>query len=163
MHTTMRSQDLWLGFCYDVFADTVVHELMAGWVGAELGAYHHHIGSLHLYDEHLPYARDLTAAHPRESLSPVMAPLTLPWEDLDGVLRAVIDGAECRHPGWSEITEVMRSYRIYKSGDVADGRAHAHSINGPLGRALTAWYTHLARAAGLLPTAEHAVGRAGGA
>jgi hypothetical protein len=27
MHTTMRSQDLWLGFCYDIFTATILQEL----------------------------------------------------------------------------------------------------------------------------------------
>ncbi|MBD2895619.1 Thymidylate synthase [Actinomadura sp. RB99] len=153
MHTTMRSQDLWLGFCYDLYVNTVVHELVAGWVGAELGVYHHHIGSLHLYDEHLPYARDLaTAAPPQADAHTDMAPLAVPWEDFDQLLQAVIHGRECGHPGWTEMAEVMRSYRIYKSGDTSDGRAHAQGIDGPLGRALTAWYAHLDRAAGLLHT-----------
>lgn len=49
MHTSMRSQDLWLGFPYDIFTTTLIHELMAGWLGVELGEYHHHVDSLHLY------------------------------------------------------------------------------------------------------------------
>ena len=39
LHTTMRSQDLWLGFPYDVFTFTVLHELVAGWLGVALGEY----------------------------------------------------------------------------------------------------------------------------
>ncbi|MFD0683726.1 thymidylate synthase [Actinomadura fibrosa] len=152
MHTAMRSQDLWLGFCYDIYVDTIVHELVAGWVGAKLGVYHHHIGSLHLYDEHMPYARELVSAP--SAIDDVhgveMAPLTVPWEDLDPLLHAVINGENCRHPGWTEMAEVMRSYRSYKSGDTTDGRAQARNIDGPLGRALNAWYDHLDRAAGLL-------------
>ena len=38
MHTTMRSQDLWLGFCYDIFTATVIQERLAGWLDAEIGA-----------------------------------------------------------------------------------------------------------------------------
>lgn len=105
MHTMMRSQDLWLGFCYDVYAATVLHELMAGWVGVDLGVYHHHVGSLHLYDEHLPCARQLISGNMRESagpVSPLMSALTLPWDDLDPLLQAVIEGRECGHPGWAE-------------------------------------------------------------
>jgi thymidylate synthase len=41
MHTTMRSQDLWLGFCYDIFTATLLQELLAGWLGAGLGEYRH--------------------------------------------------------------------------------------------------------------------------
>lgn len=153
MHTMMRSQDLWLGFCYDIYAATVLHELMAGWVSAELGVYHHHVGSLHLYDEHLPYARQLVSGNMPASagpVSPVMPALTLPWEDLDPLLQAVIEGQPCGHPGWAQTAEVMRSYRIYKSGDTTQGRDLARRTPGPLAQALTAWYDHLDRAAALL-------------
>ncbi|MEV3923494.1 thymidylate synthase [Actinomadura coerulea] len=155
MHTTMRSQDLWLGFCYDLFAATVLHELMAGWVGAELGHYHLHVTSLHLYAEHLPYARALP--HYDTRLAPVsppeMPPLMLPWDDLGTVLEAVIEGRPCPRPGWDEFASVMRSYRIYKSGDRDDARALAASSDGPLAGGLVAWYTHLNRAeAHLVPT-----------
>jgi thymidylate synthase len=51
MHTTMRSQDTWLGLPYDLFATTTVMELMAGWLDVDLGGYHHHVDSLHLYVE----------------------------------------------------------------------------------------------------------------
>lgn len=167
MHTMMRSQDLWLGFCYDLYAATVLHELMAGWVDAELGAYHHHVGSLHLYDEHLPYARHLISNVPEVGsgtglLSPVMPSLTLPWDDLDPLLRAVIEGQPCGHPGWAEAAEVMRSYRIYKSGDPAQGRELARRTPGPLAQALTAWYDHLDRAAALLDSASSTVGSSSG-
>ncbi|MBE1566626.1 thymidylate synthase, partial [Nonomuraea africana] len=53
MVTTMRSNDLWTGFPYDAFSATVLQELMAGWVGADLGEYHHHVDSLHLYEQDL--------------------------------------------------------------------------------------------------------------
>ena len=158
MHTMMRSQDLWLGFCYDLYTATVLHELMAGWVAAELGVYHHHVGSLHLYDEHLPSARHLISTTTLDSaglVSPVMPSLMLPWEDLDPLLRAVIEGQPCRHSGWAETAEVMRSYRIYKSGARAEGREVARRTPGPLAQALIAWYNHLDRAAALSdPTRE---------
>lgn len=153
MHTMMRSQDLWLGFCYDIYAATVLQELMAGWTGAELGAYHHHVGSLHLYDEHLPAARQLVSgARPAaEPDSPVMLPLAVPWDQLDWLLDAVIEGRRCDHPGWAETAAVMRSYRIHRSGDREGGRELARLRDGPLARALTAWYGHLDHAATIGP------------
>ena len=33
MHTTMRTQDLWLGFCYDIFSATIMQDLLADWLG----------------------------------------------------------------------------------------------------------------------------------
>lgn len=41
MHTSMRSQDLWLGFGYDLFTATLLQELLAGWLGVSVGEYHH--------------------------------------------------------------------------------------------------------------------------
>lgn len=50
MITTMRSNDVVLGFTYDVFAFTVIQELMANEIGVELGKYHHNVGSMHIYE-----------------------------------------------------------------------------------------------------------------
>jgi thymidylate synthase len=149
MHTTMRSQDLWLGFGYDIFATTVIHELMAGWIGAELGTYHHHVGSLHLYDEHLDAARALSgeAVSDRDGPQTTQMPgLVLPWEELDPLLQAVTAGDPVDHTGWQEFNEVMASYRVYKSGDRKDARDAATQAAGPLGAALVDWYDHLDRA-----------------
>ena len=61
MHTSMRSQDLWLGFGYDIFTATLLQEFLADWLGVEVGDYHHHIDSLHLYETDLRVASDLPA------------------------------------------------------------------------------------------------------
>ena len=79
MHTTMRSQDLWLGFCYDTFTATIVQELLAGWIGAGLGSYWLCVDSLHLYDHDLPKVRQL----PQVTVpGPLMVPLAVPWESV---------------------------------------------------------------------------------
>ena len=52
----MRSNDLWLGFPYDLFVFTMIQRYVAHAIGVKAGAYHHHVGSLHLYE------RDLKAA-----------------------------------------------------------------------------------------------------
>lgn len=48
--TYMRSNDIWLGFPYDVFQFTSMQVLMSMELGAELGTYTHIAGSLHLYE-----------------------------------------------------------------------------------------------------------------
>lgn len=55
LHCTcnMRSNDIWLGFPYDVFTFTCLQTLMAMELGVELGAYTHIAGSLHLYRRHI--------------------------------------------------------------------------------------------------------------
>lgn len=46
---TMRSNDAFVGLTHDVFAFTMLQELVAASLGLELGAYSHFVGSLHLY------------------------------------------------------------------------------------------------------------------
>lgn len=53
MTTYMRSNDLWMGFPYDVFQFTNMQVLMSMELGVELGTYTHIAGSLHLYKRNL--------------------------------------------------------------------------------------------------------------
>lgn len=141
MHTTMRSQDLWLGFCYDVFTFTVLHELMAGWVGARLGTYHHHVDSLHLYAEHLPPANQLPDTVPDGDELP---PLTVEWPLFATLLAQVREGTvTASHPGWASFAATMRSYRLWKYGDRDNAQFLAQQMNDALGAALRDWYRHL--------------------
>jgi thymidylate synthase len=48
--TQMRSNDAFMGFPHDVFAFTMIQELMARDLDLALGSYKHMVGSLHLYD-----------------------------------------------------------------------------------------------------------------
>lgn len=48
--TYMRSNDLWMGFPYDVFQFTCLQILLAMRLNIDLGTYTHIAGSLHLYE-----------------------------------------------------------------------------------------------------------------
>lgn len=150
MHTTMRSQDVWLGLPYDLFTVTVIQELMAGWLGVAVGVLRHTVDSLHLYKQHFDAAgvvpADLSASEP-------MGPLAVAWENLDDVLAAVItDGnlPQGTAPMWSTFAKVLASYRAWTSGDRSGARdvasavtAHGEDEGAGLGRTLLAWYDHL--------------------
>lgn len=58
MTTYMRSNDLWLGFPYDVFQFTAMQILMSMELGVGLGTYTHIAGSLHLYQRDLTKAKE---------------------------------------------------------------------------------------------------------
>ncbi|MEO6082996.1 MAG: thymidylate synthase [Umezawaea sp.] len=139
MHTTMRSQDVWLGFPYDVFVATLLQELLAGWLGVEVGEYHHFVDSLHLYDAHTPSAASLPA-HPEPS--PLTPPIGVEWERLSGLLSEVIAGCAPPDAGevWATFAAVMASYRAWAGGDREQARAGAAATPGYLGRALQRWY-----------------------
>jgi thymidylate synthase len=48
--TYMRSNDVFRGLPHDIFCFTMLQEYIARSVGAELGPYHHMVGSFHMYD-----------------------------------------------------------------------------------------------------------------
>jgi thymidylate synthase len=142
MYTTMRSQDLWLGFPYDVFAATLIQELLAAWLGVGLGAYHHHVDSLHLYREHHAAAGAMPDGGPP---SPEMSAVGVGWEDLDPLLAGVLAGElpEGTGPGWDTFAAVLASYRAWRFRDRQEARALAAGAGAVLGPELTAWYDHL--------------------
>lgn len=49
MFTSMRSNDAFLGLPHDVFAFTMLQEILARSLGVNLGVYKHFVGSMHLY------------------------------------------------------------------------------------------------------------------
>jgi len=58
MTTYMRSNDLWMGFPYDVFQFTNMQILMSMELGIPLGHYTHISGSLHLYERNVVKGHD---------------------------------------------------------------------------------------------------------
>jgi thymidylate synthase len=59
MSVYMRSNDVWLGAAYDFFQFTRVQLAIASILGIEPGTYHHHVGSLHIYEQHYDSAESL--------------------------------------------------------------------------------------------------------
>ena len=57
MTTYMRSNDIWLGFPYDVFQFTAMQILLSMQLGVELGTYTHIAGSLHFYKRDFEIAK----------------------------------------------------------------------------------------------------------
>jgi thymidylate synthase len=154
MHITMRSNDVWLGLPYDLFTATLLQEVMAGWLGVELGIYHHHVDSLHLYAQHDQAAIELAAS--TVTPSPLMAALSAPADEFTEFLTAVVAGTlnadtDAGTP-WREMASTLASYRHWSAGDRPTARALALNIGGDLGDALRGWYAHLTRTAELTGT-----------
>lgn len=77
----MRSNDIILGFCNDVFQFTMMQEMMLcelnqhpGYENVELGDYIHTAGSMHLYETHFEMAAKCLAENPMENVI-VMKPM----------------------------------------------------------------------------------------
>lgn len=54
---TMRSNDAYKGLLHDVFAFTMLQEIVARELGRELGYYHHTVASLHIYEDDIEKAK----------------------------------------------------------------------------------------------------------
>ena len=60
MCVTMRSNDLWFGFCNDQFCFSKLQELVSERTGYKMGTYYHFAHNLHLYYDQLPERNPLT-------------------------------------------------------------------------------------------------------
>jgi thymidylate synthase len=60
MCVTMRSNDLWFGFCNDQFCFSKLQELVSERTGYKIGTYYHFAHNLHLYYDQLPERNPLT-------------------------------------------------------------------------------------------------------
>lgn len=154
MHTTMRSNDVWLGLPYDLFTATMLHELLAGWLGVDLGTYHHHVDSLHVYAEH-----EQAAAAVAESVvapSPAMPALSAPADGFTDFLTTVVTGDVVPDADalWVAMAAVLASYRRWSAGDRPAARDLASKIDGDMGRALQGWYARLTHTAELAGSAR---------
>ncbi|MFT5781192.1 MAG: thymidylate synthase [Pseudomonas sp.] len=56
MFTSMRSNDAFLGLPHDIFAFSMLQEIIAMSCGCEIGEYKHYVGSLHLYEKNFEAA-----------------------------------------------------------------------------------------------------------
>lgn len=58
MTVTMRSNDLWYGFCNDQYCFSKLQEQVAYVLGIKVGIYYHFVMDLHLYAKHFTSKRD---------------------------------------------------------------------------------------------------------
>ena len=109
MLTSMRSNDAWLGLPHDVFAFTMIQELVARSLDVELGEYRHSVGSLHLYDRDYKKAiRYLDEGwQPRRPMPPM--PLGDPWASV----RTLLNFEEAVRSGDASTTDPRESMGTY--------------------------------------------------
>jgi len=61
MCVTMRSNDLWFGFCNDQYQFSKLQEMVSERVGYKVGVYYHFAHNLHIYYDQLPEQNTLTS------------------------------------------------------------------------------------------------------
>ena len=74
LYTNMRSNDAYMGLPHDIFAFTMIQEIIAKSLGCQVGTYNHFVASLHLYIKDKDKARKFIDEGFQTSLS-VMPPM----------------------------------------------------------------------------------------
>jgi thymidylate synthase len=139
MVVCMRSNDAYLGFPHDVFAFSMIQEIMAAALGLDLGTYQHFAGSMHIYSKHLSDVKQFIDEGYQSTLSPMPS---MPVEDampaiqtllkIERVLRtegdlSTVSAELLSLPDyWQDIARLLQSYRCYQSSDL-EGLRKVHS------------------------------------
>jgi thymidylate synthase len=84
----MRSNDATLGLPHDIFAFTMLQEIIARSIGAKLGSYHHSVGSLHMYLKHAEKARKYLEEGWQETIEMPEMPDGDPWPHVERLVEA---------------------------------------------------------------------------
>jgi thymidylate synthase len=123
MLTSMRSNDAYLGLPHDVFAFTMLQEIIARSTCVELGTYKHAVGSLHLYDRNHTSARRYQKEGWQSSVVMPEMPLGNPWPAIEELLKAEreirlgqnVSVDESDLPSyWADLLRLLKVYRLIK-------------------------------------------------
>ncbi|WP_419804349.1 thymidylate synthase [Terriglobus sp.] len=125
MVTHMRSNDVWLGLPGDIFAFTMIQELIARSLGLKVGPYHHLVGSLHLYDKHRKSAEAFVSEGFQYQLPMPAMPLGDQSAAVREVLKAEILIRRGRYGGstdhlpqyWADIIRLLQIHAAYGRKD----------------------------------------------
>ena len=125
--TSMRSNDAYKGLPHDVFAFTMLQEILARTLGVDLGTYKHSVGSLHLYESDRAGAQQFLDEgwQPSDTAMPAM-PLGDPWPSVRLLVKAearVRRGGDAGHlkrelrPFWQDLLRLLEIYFHFTRND----------------------------------------------
>jgi thymidylate synthase len=121
MITYMRSNDAFLGLPHDIFAFTMLQEIIARTLGCDLGTYKHAVGSLHLYERNrIEVQKYLNEGWQSTAPMPPM-PKGDPWACIDKLLtiesavrsdgRADVESLKLPKY-WKDLARLLDIYRL---------------------------------------------------
>lgn len=119
MSVTLRSNDAYWGLPHDVFCFTMLQEMMARRLGAELGEYYQYVGSMHVYEKHLePMQKYVIEGHQKTIEMPSM-PAGDPFKLVDALLevekqirggKKFIAADVFAEPYWADIVRLLQVF-----------------------------------------------------
>ena len=147
----MRSNDLVRGLPYNLIQWTTIHEVLAGWLGLDLGEYVHYSDSLHVYERDRnkfhacdapPSVNTDTLAMPYADFTLLLPELELAFERMarartDDAIDDVVNAFSCPE-GYLNWIRVAASEQARKTG--SNPMRWVHRISSPMLRQATlAW------------------------
>lgn len=159
MMTSMRSNDAWLGLPHDVFAFTMIQELVARSLDVKLGEYRHSVGSLHLYerDERKAVRYLEEGWQPRRPMPPM--PKGDPWPSVEMLLEfeeavrngdaSAADPRESMNPYWADLATLLA---IYKAGKTSGNQNEIKRLKRRLTEDVYAMYIN--KRYGMVPSVK---------
>lgn len=129
MFTCMRSNDAFIGLPHDVFAFTMLQEILARTLRIELGVYSHAVGSLHLYNKDRKSARQYLKEGWQSTATMPPMPKGDPWPSLRRVLKlesAIRAGRGMNlrrlrlDPYWADLVRILQIYSCFRNRDLRE-------------------------------------------
>lgn len=145
MVTYMRSNDAYLGLPHDVFCFTMLQEVVARTLSAELGTYKHAVGSLHLYDKNRAAAQQFLDEGWQSTKQPMPPmPAGNPWLAIDRLIKEesairtqgapAAGGPEDLDPYWADLIRMLQIFRCWKDKDADRIRALRRAMSSDIYR-----------------------------
>lgn len=142
----MRSNDLYRGLPYNIVQFTTLHEVMAGWLGLELGHYNHLSDSLHVYKDTAQNVLESTKVDVginADSLAATFEQTEIITRELERLVMKIIDSSYKSEvlaselaglivpPAWKNIAAVLVAEGARRRRDMAAAEsAMNHCSNG---------------------------------
>jgi thymidylate synthase len=120
LFVNMRSNDAYMGLPHDVFAFTMLQEIMARALGVELGTYKHAVGSLHLYDVNREAAEQYIDEGWQSTVPMPPMPIGDPWPAIEELLKSealIRNGGEIDFralkidPYWKDLIRILQIFQ----------------------------------------------------
>lgn len=151
MIAIMRANDIWLGFPYDVFVYTLIQELMAGFIGVEVGKYYHFLDVLRLYENNWEDVEKIDCINNGQATGIRYQNAYLSWNDFDCIVNELVEYAQEPNKSlpqglthfWKNMVLTMGSYAFYKLKDYETSYMLKGQITNEFKWLLEDWFSYL--------------------
>ncbi|QSZ50247.1 thymidylate synthase [Arthrobacter sp. D5-1] len=145
--TSMRSNDLYLGLPHDIFAFTMIQEIVARSLSVKVGRYFHSVGSLHLYEKHYRAAREYQDEGWHLNVDMPSMPAGDPWPAIRHLIRTEEEIRTASHveidsidlppePYWRDLSLLLYAHKLILEKRLGDLVPIKEALDSPYFRTI---------------------------